>query len=128
MPLDITIKPRAGYEISGAITVKLGGSLDTTSSPALEQQLAPVLAGKTKDIVFDLNDLLFISSAGLRVFSLTRKQLVERGGHASFVNMQPQIKEVFEIIRALPGLRVFKDMDELDTYLAERQRRHKEKK
>ncbi len=128
MPLDIQIKPRAGYETTGAVTVKLGGSLDTATSPELERQLAPVLAGKTKDIVFDLNDLKFISSAGLRVFAMTRKKLVERSGHASFVNMQPQIREVFEIIRATPGVYVFRNDEELDAFLAKRQLSHEEKK
>ena len=83
--------------------------------------LAPV-----KDLVFDLAQLKFISSAGLRVFSTVRKQLKERGGQASFVHMQPQIQEVFEIIKALPGVAIFKDMAEMDRYLAARQRSHEE--
>jgi len=92
----------------------------------LERQLAPVLAGQVKDLVFDLAQLKFISSAGLRVFSTVRKQLKERGGQASFVHMQPQIQEVFEIIKALPGVAIFKDMAEMDRYLAARQRSHQE--
>jgi hypothetical protein len=36
--------------------------------------------------------------------------------------MQPQIQEVFEIMRSLPGVAVFKDVAELDRYLAARQR------
>jgi anti-anti-sigma factor len=47
-----------------------------------------------KDLVFDLAQLKFISSAGLRVFATARKTLKERGGQASFVQMQPQIQEV----------------------------------
>jgi anti-anti-sigma factor len=74
--------------------------------------------------VFDLAQLKFISSAGLRVFSLTRRTLKERGGQASFINMQPQIQEVFEIIKSLPGVAVFASVAELDQYLAIRQRSH----
>ena len=92
----------------------------------LERRLAPVLSGPVKDLVFDLAQLKFISSAGLRVFSAARKQLKERGGQASFVNMQPQILEVFEIIKALPGVAIFEDVAELDRYLAARQRSHLE--
>jgi hypothetical protein len=36
--------------------------------------------------------------------------------------MQPQIQEVFEFMRSLPGVAVFKDVAELDRYLAARQR------
>ena len=98
------------------------------TAPELERQLAPVLAGLINDLVFDLAQLKFISSAGLRVFSLARKQLKARGGQASFVNLQPQIQEVFEIIKSLPGVAVFKDLAELDRYLATRQRSHEENK
>ena len=124
MPLDIQVLKDVGPQSTGAITIKLTGSLDTATAPELEQQLAPVLAGQVKDLVFDLAQLKFISSAGLRVFSTARKQLKERGGQASFINMQPQIQEVFEIIKALPGVAVFTSVAELDRYLAARQRSH----
>lgn len=122
MPLEIQIQRSIGAQNTGAVTVNLTGSLDTATAPELERQLAPVLASPVKDLIFDLAQLKFISSAGLRVFSQARKQLKERGGQASFVHMQPQIHEVFEIIKALPGVGVFKDMAEMDSYLAARQR------
>ena len=124
MPLEIQIQQNIGPKNTGAVTVKLTGSLDTATAPDLERQLAPVLGGPVKDVVFDLAQLKFISSAGLRVFSAVRKTLKERGGQASFLNMQPQIQEVFEIIKSLPGVAIFKDVAELDKYLAARQRSH----
>ena len=126
MPLEIKIQKDIGAQNSGAVTVKLTGSLDTATAPDLERQLAPVLGDPVKDIVFDLAELKFISSAGLRVFSNVRKLLKERGGQASFLNMQPQIQEVFEIIKSLPGVAIFKNEAELDRYLAARQRSHTE--
>ncbi len=126
MPLEMKIQKDVSPKSTGAVTVKLTGSLDTVTAPELERELAPVLAGAVKDLVFDLAELKFISSAGLRVFSIARKQLKERGGQASFVHMQPQIQEVFEIMKSLPGVAIFKDIAELDRYLAARQRSHLE--
>ena len=60
------------------------------------------------------------------MFSVARKQLKERGGQVAFANLQPQIKEVFEIIKALPGMALFKDIAEFDAYLATRQRTYRE--
>jgi anti-anti-sigma factor len=128
MSLQIQILKNIGPTDTGAITVKLAGSLDTATAPELERELAPVLAGGVKEIVFDLAELRFVSSAGLRVFSTTRRQLKERGGQTSFVHLQPQIQEVFEIIKALPGVGIFKDVAELDSYLAARQRSHTDPK
>ena len=125
MPLEIQIQKNiAPHE--GAVTVRLTGSLDTATAPDLERQLAPVLGGSVKELIFDLAQLKFISSAGLRVFSSARKTVKERGGQASFVHMQPQIQEVFAIMKSLPGVAVFKDNAELDRYLAARQRSHTE--
>ena len=85
--------------------------------------MTTVFAGPLNDLVFDLADLKFVSSAGLRLFQVARKQVVARGGgHASFLNMQPQVEEVFAIIQSLPGIGVFKDLEALDRYLATRPR------
>ena len=34
-----------------------------------------------------------------------------------FMNLQPQIQKVFEILKAIPTLKVFASIAELDTYL-----------
>lgn len=125
MPLTIQIKKNIDAARSGTVTVALAGSLDTATAPELERQLVPVFATQVTDLLFDLAGLNFISSAGLRVFANSRKRLKERGGQASFVNMQPQIEEVFEIIKALPGVAIFKSLAEMDAYLAARQNKHK---
>jgi anti-sigma B factor antagonist len=124
MPLDILIEKKTGAQYAGTATIKLTGSLDTATAPELERQLGPLLASPLKDLVFDLAELKFISSAGLRVFSLARKQLKERSGQASFIHLQPQIQEVFEIIQALPGVAIFKDEAEFDRYLTLQQQAH----
>ncbi|MEI8044947.1 MAG: STAS domain-containing protein [Verrucomicrobiota bacterium] len=126
MPIEIQIQKNVGLQNAGAVTVKLNGSLDTVTAPELERQLAPVLGGPIRDLVFDLAQLKFISSAGLRIFASARKLLKEKGGQTSFIHMQPQIEEVFEIIKALPGIAIFKDVAEMDRYLAARQRLHQE--
>ena len=40
---------------------------------------------------------------------------------------QPQIREVFEIMKSLPGVAIFKDVQELDDYLAARRNMHEER-
>ncbi|HXI72873.1 MAG TPA: STAS domain-containing protein [Verrucomicrobiae bacterium] len=124
MPLEIKMQRPAGDQGAGAVTVQLTGSLDTATAPELERQLSAVLTGPVKDIVFDLQQLKFLSSAGIRIFAATRKTLQERGGQTAFVNLQPQIEVVFEVIKMLPGISVFKDVVELDRYLAMLQRNH----
>ena len=126
MPLVIQIQTGSSPQTAQTANIRLSGSLDTATAPELERQLATHLAGPVKELVFDLAQLNFISSAGLRVIASARKLLRERGGVASFVNLQPQIQEVFDIIASLPGIAIFKDVEELDRYLAARQRAHQQ--
>src|SRR5262245_59870222 len=116
MSLDIKIQSAADH--TEVITVQLAGSLNGGTAPELERQLALPLATPVKHIVFDLARLKFISSAGVRIFSAARKTLKERGGQASFVNLQPQIALVFDVMKSLPGVAVYKDSADLDRYLA----------
>ena len=102
------------------VTIKLIGSLDTATAPELDREMTKVLSERVNDLVFDLAQLKFVSSAGLRLFSVARKQLVARGGRASFIHMQPQVEEVFAIIEKLPGFGLFKDIAALDKYLDSR--------
>ncbi|MFO1478387.1 MAG: STAS domain-containing protein [Verrucomicrobiota bacterium] len=120
MALTIQIEKGKTSHSAEATIIKLAGSLDTATAPELDRELMKVLAGRIQELVFDLGQLTFVSSAGLRLFSNARKQMTMRGSSATFVNMQPQVAEVFAIIQALPGISVFKDLEALDRYLAQR--------
>jgi anti-anti-sigma factor len=109
-----------------ATVVKLVGRLDTATAPQAEKELEPVVSGSLKDVIFDLAELTFISSAGLRVLLGARKTLSSRGAHVHLANIQPQIEKVLDIVKALPGINIFKDTREMDQYLAAMQKKVRE--
>lgn len=102
-----------------AVRVSLVGSLDTATSPDLEKELERVLPDRPRLLVFDLAGLKFISSAGIRVLAVARQRMDAVHGLCVVAHPQPQVEKVLEIIRALPGLSIFKDQAELDAYLLE---------
>jgi hypothetical protein len=55
--------------------------------------------------------------AGVRVVFKAQKALKQQDGQFLMTNLQPQVKKVFEIIKALPTLKVFSSIQELDRYL-----------
>ncbi len=75
------------------LTVALGGRLDTTTAPELETALD--LNG-IKDLVFDMKDLNYISSAGLRLLLKAQKQMNEQGS-MKLINVNDIVMEVFEV-------------------------------
>ena len=77
------------------LTVTLEGRLDTLSSPELEEQLEPAMEGIEK-LIFDMTELEYISSAGLRVL-LSALKIMEEQGTMVVRGVNPVVMEVFEI-------------------------------
>ncbi len=90
-------------------TVHLKGSLDTTTSLKLADQIETLIAPLPKTLVINMTDLDYISSAGLRVILKTRKALLPESD-LLLANLQPRVKAVFAIINALPSEVFFESM------------------
>ena len=121
--MPLTIRVSSDDAAGGTVRIHPSGSLDSTTAPLLERELAPVLAGKSLVLVLDLAEVSFVSSAGIRVILAARRQMAERGGSLFMANLQPPVAKAFEIIRAIPDITIFKDIAELDAYLAAMQRK-----
>lgn len=105
------------------VNLSLNGILDAATSPVLEQFITDNLSTEVLTLILDLQKLSFISSAGLRIFAKLRKNLKNKGGRVCFINPSPQVKRVFDIVKAVPVSEVFQDVKELDAYLASMQRK-----
>ncbi|MGN0180458.1 MAG: STAS domain-containing protein [Monoglobaceae bacterium] len=80
---------------NGNVTLKIEGRLDTTTAPELERALDEVLEG-AKELVFDMNGLEYISSAGLRVI-LKAQKVMNTQGSMKLTGVNDSIMEVFDI-------------------------------
>ena len=65
-----------------ALTLQLEGRLDTTTSPQLEAELSASLDG-VKQLTLDLQQLAYLSSAGLRVILGAQKRNEQAGTNGS---------------------------------------------
>lgn len=71
------------------------GRIDTGSAPEL---LEKIDFTDLKELVFDLSDVDYVFSAGLRVFLQAQKVMNANGGTMKLVNLQPSVKEIFDIV------------------------------
>ena len=78
-----------------ALELKIIGRLDTTTAPDLEAEVKNSLEG-LKSIIFDLEGLEYISSAGLRVL-LSAQKSMNKQGTMKLVNVNEVVMDVFEI-------------------------------
>lgn len=81
----------------GKTLVALKGRIDTTNADQFQQKLTPLMEGDNPDIDIDCAEMTYTSSQGLRTFLLLQKSVSTKGGKMVLRNMNPMVKEVFDI-------------------------------
>jgi anti-anti-sigma factor len=119
----MSLKVKTALKQPGIHEVAPIGSIDTAAQALFEDALKPVLQQKPDVLIFNMEYTDYINSAGIRVLLKAKKSLEAHGGKQVFIHMQPQIRKVFDILNALPSLRVFASIQELDLYLDTMQRK-----
>ncbi|WP_077556583.1 STAS domain-containing protein [Rhodanobacter sp. B04] len=121
----MTLSLHSEFPAPDRVIVQVGGRLDAMTFGELDEAMLALLRqlddGGT--VVIDLAGLEYVSSAGLRSFAQIRKRMRARGGYTLLLNPQPQVRKVFEIVKAVPVNEVFTSTQELDAYLDRMQRR-----
>ena len=77
------------------LTLGLEGRLDTTTAPQLEGELRSAVNGITT-LIFDMEKLDYISSAGLRVL-LSAQKVMNKQGSMLLRNVKPEIMDIFDV-------------------------------
>ncbi len=62
-------------EDAGEVNVVLKGRLDATVAPQLHSEMAKMEGSDIKKVTFDVKELEYIASAGLRVIIFTKQKL-----------------------------------------------------
>ena len=77
------------------ITVELIGEVDSVNAMEIEEKLLKETEGVT-DVVFDLKQLDYISSAGLRIL-LQMQKMMKTQGSMVIINTNEEVMEVFKV-------------------------------
>ncbi len=83
------------FQNESELTVILEGRLDTTTAPELEAELKQSMNG-VKCLILDMEKLVYLSSAGLRVILGAQKQM-NKQGKLLVRHVNDTIMEVFEV-------------------------------
>jgi len=92
----------AQRRFADTVVLAAAGRIDHASAEAFRAALSPHLercAPGQDRVVLDLSGVDYISSAGLRVLMLARKQAKMQGGTFAVAGLTPVVKEIFEISR-----------------------------
>ncbi len=108
--IQLSVK-QAGVDNNISV-IKVGGYIDTTTSAELEHSLESLLKQNCYNIIIDLANVDYISSAGWGIFISEIKGIREKGGDLKLVSMVPDVYEVFELLEFHYILKAFDTLQE----------------
>ena len=89
----MTINVERDFEI---VTLEITGRLDSTTAPNLES-IVNELSKDTKELIFDVSDVEYISSAGIRVLLGAYKKMNMNQGKIRIERANEMVRDVFEM-------------------------------
>jgi len=78
--------------------IRVGGSLDAETSPKFDKKIAGEIQKGTKKIVFNLESLDYIASAGLGVLIGANENLSKSGGYIRLSSMNEKTRKIFKLL------------------------------
>ena len=75
----------------------LSGRLDGSTCDALAGRIDALVAGGRAQLLLDCGGLVYVSSAGLRVLLIGAKRTKAAGGSLSCCQLQPMVRQVFDV-------------------------------
>jgi len=106
----------ASEERAGLFVIHPTGSINTNTYPILKKEMEWIFESKPEIILFDMKQVNYVNLRGLRVILKTIIKMNLRNGKVYLTNLQPEIKEMFEVMNdALPEW-FFGSREQLDNY------------
>ena len=81
----------------GALAISIDGRVDGSNVLEFESEVRAVIGDDDDAVILDLENLAYISSAGLRAILLTGKTLRGRNASLMLCSLSEPIRKVFEI-------------------------------
>jgi anti-anti-sigma factor len=73
------------------------GRLDAATAPVAEESIKETMAEDTNRLLFDLSELEYLSSGGLRVILGAAKEIRRREGKVALAALTQYVYEIFEV-------------------------------
>ena len=84
-------------EKNGILELNISGRLDAVSAVDADKTFSSVIDGGNNNLLIDLAELDYISSAGLRVLLVVAKRIQQNRGNVVLCALNANVKEIFEI-------------------------------
>lgn len=87
--MKTTVEEKGKYTV-----ISIEGDLDVHSSPELKTECDELLGAGRRQLVFDLKDLAFLSSSGIRVILTVARDAKSQGGRLILCGLSEVVQDV----------------------------------
>ncbi|MEI6748948.1 MAG: STAS domain-containing protein [Bacteroidales bacterium] len=105
--MNVTVKNLNEFTV-----VSIEGRIDTTNANEFEKMVMEVIDGGCSKIILNCAGLNYISSSGLRIFLIVLKKMTALKGQFRLSNIQPGIREIFDISGFSSIFSIFPDIED----------------
>jgi anti-sigma B factor antagonist len=100
------------HEQGAVAVVAVNGRVDSATAPDLESALKKLVETEKTQIVLDLMDVEYMSSAGLRAMVSTLKTVKRVNGDLRVANPSPRVDEVLRLAGLTSIFSIYRSRDE----------------
>jgi anti-sigma B factor antagonist len=91
---------------------RLSGRLDHTTSQEIEDELSRAISGGSNKIIVNLENLEYMSSAGIRLFFEAYHTLLRKDGQLILCSMKKHIREIYKKTGIEDVVQILDNMDQ----------------
>ena len=81
---------------NGIIHIIIKGRLDSDSAPEADRVVKEIVVKENIRLLFDICDLEYLSSAGLRLILMAAKEVYKKGGQIVLCSLNEKVRKIFE--------------------------------
>ncbi len=93
------------------VVIKITGDVDALTAPEITGHIRKHIEKGNVNLITDFTEVLYTSSAGLRMLLTAVKETRVRNGDMRLVNVQPDVSKVLSLTGFNNILKIFPDVD-----------------
>lgn len=94
------------------LIITLNGRLDSLTSDDVQSTIEGLFEENNKHVLIDFSELIYISSAGVRVLIKVVKQAKNNSGRLAFCSLAPKVESVISILGLVQIFPIYKDRED----------------
>lgn len=98
-------------KVDDKIIVFLNGRIDIVKADLIEEEINKLITNGEKQIIFDLKDVSYFSSSGMRMIISIRRKLSVINGSMALVNLHQMAEKILKTLDLFDKYKIYNDLE-----------------